>query len=147
VGKKGHLLRIASSKVGLVLLCILLSRADVLKGQEEQSMPLDDLVDEDEAADQGVFAKTLTGLISQLYETLDGSFLDIFPAAPTESAFYVWQFLSLLVNNISMEQRHSLVVEVREKVLATVSSANETWISDLNIFLNSMGLDASQLVS
>ncbi|EPZ34281.1 Topoisomerase II-associated protein PAT1 domain-containing protein [Rozella allomycis CSF55] len=129
---KTSFLKIAMSKAGLVLLCVFVSRGDFLKSSDEKNTY---------TLEAHEFRESVVG---RLYKILESRFLDLFPA-PTESAFYVWQFLSLLVTAISTDQRHALVLGVRERVLSTVQSNNPTFIQDLNIFLNPLGLDASQL--
>jgi hypothetical protein len=94
---KSSFVKISMSKVGIVLLCVFLSRGEVLKAQDDSLMN---------------FSPTWSECMNTLFASLQGRYMDLFPA-PTESAYYVWQFLGLLVHNISVEQRHGLVVEVR----------------------------------
>jgi DNA topoisomerase 2-associated protein PAT1 len=67
----------------------------------------------------------------------------------------VWQFLAALALNASTEQQHVLVAGLKEKVLENVTSANKGWVADeeerrmklanVNLFLNALGIDSSQI--
>ena len=75
---------------------------------------------------------------------------------PTESIDQpVWQFLAALALNATTEQQHILVTGLKEKVLENVASANNGWVADeeerrmklanVNLFLNALGIDSSQI--
>lgn len=67
----------------------------------------------------------------------------------------VWHFLATLALSSSMHQQSSLVSEVREKVLENVLGATKGQFADeserqvkivnVNLFLNALGLDSSQI--
>lgn len=67
----------------------------------------------------------------------------------------VWHFLATLALSSAMHQQSSLVAEVREKVLENVLGATQgqfgedierqAKIVNVNLFLNALGLDSSQI--
>ena len=66
-----------------------------------------------------------------------------------------WQFLAALGLHSSVEQQQVLVTSLRERVLDNVASVAKGWIADeeqrrlrlsnVNLFLHSLGLDSSQI--
>lgn len=66
-----------------------------------------------------------------------------------------WQFLANFAINTTTHQQQLLVTELREKILENVVSVTKGWVADevlqqakmrnVNIFLNALGLDASQI--
>jgi DNA topoisomerase 2-associated protein PAT1 len=67
---------------------------------------------------------------------------------------HVWQFLAALAAVSNVDQQHTLVAEVRERILANVAAGNasiypseraERSIYNVNLFLHALGLDASQI--
>ncbi|KAJ2783816.1 DNA topoisomerase 2-associated protein pat1 [Coemansia javaensis] len=94
-------------------------------------------------------------LYSHLFATLQGSLAAVFPppASPLDGA-YAWQFLAALALGASPERQHALVAEVREQVLQAIQAANSgrfpadvsaAITANVNLFLNALGLDASQI--
>ena len=68
----------------------------------------------------------------------------------------VWQFLAILAAHAPAEQHSVLVASVRDRVMESVTSANKGWgitseeqrqkrLANVNIFLNVLGLDSSQI--
>lgn len=120
------------SRLGVVLTCMLLSRAELSKQQ----------------------AACNTELEAQYIKALQTSFLplmdhvnDIFEfAAPSgTSDFYVWQLFALVAVNLDRNQKRQLVAELRERIMGIIGKNEATSLSTLNLFLNAIGLDASQL--
>ncbi|KAJ1929597.1 DNA topoisomerase 2-associated protein pat1 [Tieghemiomyces parasiticus] len=156
---------VARSKAGLSLLTVFVSRGELLKqqllaGGNGVAMATFPATPEDVAAYDFLYAK--------LFETLQSYFANLFPAAPTASGLengalqgaledlYVWQFLAALAVGASPDQQHVLVAEVREKVMEHITLAtthrhngnlSSQLISNVNLFLHALGLDASQLIS
>ena len=47
--------------------------------------------------------------------------------------------------NIESDRKRSMILELRDKILVIVEEADERAVKNLNVFLNALGLDASQL--
>jgi DNA topoisomerase 2-associated protein PAT1 len=155
---------IGRTKPGVVLLAILLGRVLDLKDasipEEERPQP------EDLDQWQHIF--------DHLFASLSGHIMTFFPShrmaarMPHGPNYYlaanqsveaadqpVWHFLATLALNSSMQQQASLVTEVREKVLENVMGATKGWVTEeserqakianVNLFLNALGLDSSQI--
>jgi hypothetical protein len=127
-----------AGKVGLVSACMLLSRLECLK----ESMSLsEDTIEQLELSES----------CEQLYDVVLHDRLSSILASPgrgassTEHDHYAWQFLALLAVNVDGERKRSMVMELREKVLAVVGEGSAKAIKSMNVFLNALGLDASQL--
>lgn len=66
-----------------------------------------------------------------------------------------WQFLAAVGTQSSVEQQQVLVTSLRERVLENVASVSKGWVVDdeqrrmrlanVNLFLNALGLDSSQI--
>jgi len=160
--QRNDIIYVAKSKAGLSLLTMFLSRAEILK--------------QGGGALQGLASCTEEEIIrwdmlyQQLYDKLHDQFLTFFPPpvilpgnnqainavhlANNADDTYVWQFLAAIAVGASMEQQHSLVTEVRDRVMEDIvmSSSNRLpaeqaahKISNVNLFLHALGLDASQV--
>lgn len=125
---KSSLPWIVSNKAGIVLCCILLSRLEILKNSAEASSPVDTLV-------------VLT-FFDVIHDRLAECFTELSAA---EGEFYGWQFMALLAMNVDADRKRGMVMELRERILAVVERNDPKAIGNLNIFLNVLGLDASQL--
>ncbi|KAJ2742282.1 DNA topoisomerase 2-associated protein pat1 [Coemansia sp. BCRC 34301] len=104
-------------------------------------------------------------LYGHLFNSLRGGLASVFPQAGGESGqqqvgpmedVYAWQFLATLAVGASVEQQHTLVAEVREKVLEKVQLAKGGHLpaelaaavtANINLFLNALGLDVSQVTT
>jgi len=112
-------------------------------------------------------------MLSHLFQLLTPHLLLLFPSTrlaealattpgqarkPTDSIDQpVWQFLAALALNANTEQQHVLVAGLKEKVLENVASVNKGWVTDeeerrmklanVNLFLNALGLDSSQIAT
>lgn len=159
------MLWVAGSKVGLAILTMLLSRAEIVKqgghveGDTVSPLPTDrDL-------------QNWNSLYGQLFQTLQGHFADLFVSGQESKPaplyrdeqgrtftsnleayddLYVWQFLAAMsVSATSIDQQRVLVTEVRQQVLQAVRNAKinpeDDSLETVNLFLNALGLDASQL--
>ncbi|ORY85705.1 topoisomerase II-associated protein PAT1, partial [Protomyces lactucae-debilis] len=123
------------TKVGLSFLTMLISRAEIAKAED--------------GAQAGAWQQHYNAMFSKL----EGRFGLIFPPIqPHAEEGYPWQFLAACAVSASPEQQHALVNEARDKVLEQVSSAKilpremaEVKRAHVNLFLNAIGLDASQL--
>ncbi|KAJ2306421.1 DNA topoisomerase 2-associated protein pat1, partial [Coemansia sp. RSA 2704] len=96
-------------------------------------------------------------LYSHLFGALRGHVASVFAPEPMGAQpgaaddAHAWQFLSALAASASVEQQHVLVAEARAKVLETVQLASRlppetaaAHTANVNLFLNALGLDASQ---
>lgn len=138
---------IALTKAGMVLLCILLSRLEILKA----------------AADDSLVIERCAQLTEKIFDALDGHLLEFFHQPSVHAAghaagpgpvpppyedtreFYAWQFMALLAMNVDADRKRTMILELRDRILAVVEGGVSKAISNLNVFLNALGLDASQL--
>lgn len=135
VGKRS-LLWIVCTRPGLVLFCILLSRMEILKSQTSS--------DEDQINEE---YEKLNLLVESLFDSLQERLTEIFSRLNgVDTEFYGWQFMALLALNVDADRKRILVMELRDKILEVASHPEHgKAINNLNIFLNTLGLDASQL--
>ncbi|KAJ1726390.1 DNA topoisomerase 2-associated protein pat1 [Coemansia biformis] len=140
---------VARTRPALVFLTVVLGRTAALK----QAGALG-------AGDDPQALYQATELYNHLFGTLQGGLSSVFPPAalsqagdPLEDA-YAWQFLATLALGASVEQQHALVTEVRDKVLEAIQLAKSgrfpadvaaAITANINLFLNTLGLDASQV--
>ena len=126
---------IALTKSGMVLLCILLSRLEILKaaGQDESTSIL-----------SSVFIDEASLLTETMFDSLEGHLLEFFNPTDPSRDFYAWQCLALLAMNVESDRKRSMILELRDKILLVVEQ-EESAVKNLNVFLNALGLDASQL--
>ncbi|KAJ1943238.1 DNA topoisomerase 2-associated protein pat1 [Linderina macrospora] len=144
---------VARTKPALGFLSMFLGRTEMLKqSMQYQSTDSSELY---QAAE----------LYNHLFNSLCGGFVSIFPPVQQQidlqqpamglmEDVHAWQFLATLAISASVEQQHVLVAEVREKVLEKVQIANSGRVpveiaaaltANVNLFLNALGLDASQV--
>lgn len=129
---------ICMSKVGLSFMTMFISRAEIAKQAEQ--------VDESEVA-------AWHAEYNHMFGMMEGKFAIIFPPASHHAdEIYPWQFLAACAVSASPEQQHALVNEARDRVLDNVQSTKglpqdiaDIKRSNVNLFLNAIGLDASQL--
>ncbi|EJU03555.1 hypothetical protein DACRYDRAFT_114933 [Dacryopinax primogenitus] len=167
-GLLGHLItrcnvaEVARTRPGLELLTMFLAQAEGLKHASEPDAP--------SAEELEQWQKTCTSLFS----ALSGTLLALFPSArrhahlPFGTAQYIrqtaaddvadqptWQFLAALAISADMAEQQHLVGELRDKVLenvmsqrtglATTEEEARMKIDNVNLFLNALGIDASQI--
>ncbi|KAI8381526.1 topoisomerase II-associated protein PAT1-domain-containing protein [Radiomyces spectabilis] len=153
---------VARSKPGLAFLTMLLSRAEILKqggGALQGLMPpsSDDLAQWHEAYNR------FFDLLQTKYAHIFPSLYYLVPVYPNTNMLqlsldiddmYVWQFLAAMAVGASMDQQHILVTEIRDRVMENIvlvhsNRLNATQaahkISNVNLFLHALGLDASQV--
>ncbi|CAB4420250.1 unnamed protein product [Rhizophagus irregularis] len=144
--ERNNIVWVARSKVGLAFLTMFLSRTEILKqgGGAMQGLPLPE--ERELLQWQEIY--------NRLFSLLQNHFLSLFPPFNIGiDDMYVWQFLAAMAVGASTDQQHILVTEVRERVLDTVIQASRLTtdkssshkIANVNLFLNALGLDASQL--
>ncbi|KAJ1949154.1 DNA topoisomerase 2-associated protein pat1 [Linderina pennispora] len=144
---------VARTKPALGFLSMFLGRTEMLK--QTMQFPSADSPELYQAAE----------LYNHLFQSLRGGFVAIFPPVQQQidlhqpamglmEDVHAWQFLATLAISASVDQQHVLVAEVREKVLEKVQLANSGRVpveiaaaltANVNLFLNALGLDASQV--
>jgi DNA topoisomerase 2-associated protein PAT1 len=140
--ERHNLLWFAKSRVGLVILTMMLSRAELLKqgvvSPESGQLPEQEL-----------------GMWSEIYEFMFSSFKGQFPALfstetlPADEVF-VWQFLSAMAVGASgIDHQKVLVTELRENIIQTAKTNHPKALENVNLFLTALGLniDAAQLAA
>jgi DNA topoisomerase 2-associated protein PAT1 len=138
---------VARSKVGLIMLTILLSRIETLR--QSQAPPL--------SPEQEIQITQSIELFNLLFTMLHKHLATIFPPPSShQDDMHVWQFLASLSIGLVLEHQQELVKQVREKVMETLDSVSKgnvsqdivnTKISNVNLFLHAIGLDASQVMA
>jgi DNA topoisomerase 2-associated protein PAT1 len=118
------------TKAGMVLICILLSRLEILKAANTDDSTMDEA------------APLLT---EQMFDAFEGHLLEFFSPHDPSRDFYAWQCLALLAMNVESDRKRAMILELRDKILSVVEEASERPLKNLNVFLNALGLDASQL--
>ncbi|KAI8339561.1 topoisomerase II-associated protein PAT1 [Chlamydoabsidia padenii] len=160
--EKNDIRLVAQTKPGLAFLTMLLSRAEILKQGGGALNGFAPPSPEDISLWQDVYTK--------LFNLLQGYYSSIFPTlyylAPVNPSvdmthlflsiddMYIWQFLAAIAVGASMDQQHILVTEVRDRVMENIILAKSNRIpldrathriDNTNLFLHSLGLDASQV--
>lgn len=122
---------VCKTKPGLVLLCLILSRLELLRSEKDTS----------------TLTKQYTeAYIPSLWSRLSEHLLEFFAfqTGPSHS-YYIWQLFALIAIHLEDEARREMLVELREKILAMVEEWRMPEIEHLNIFLHVLGMDAEQL--
>lgn len=108
-------------------------------------------------------------MFNHLFDLLSPHMLVLFPSsrivAPTQGQQqpslydnadqHVWQFLAAFALHGSLEQHQILVATLREKILENLLAVSRGWftteeerntkLGNVNLFLNALGLDSSQI--
>tara|TARA_R110002003_G_scaffold96_4_gene7390 strand:- start:22653 stop:23411 length:759 start_codon:yes stop_codon:yes gene_type:complete len=130
---------VARSKIGLSLLTILISRAELLK----QSAP------ETESADW----EQWNILYNRLFDMVEPVLPVIFPGSINETDdMYIWQYLAAMGVGASPEQQQRLVLGVKDRVMETVTVSKalppdmaSARLANVNLFMRAIGLDVELL--
>lgn len=129
---------VACTRVGLIIITLLLSRAVIAKDSGEVS-------DED--------WQQWTNHYNRLFDILEPVLQSIFPG-PVNSGddMYVWQFLAAMGISASPEQQQRLVISVKDRVMDTVSQSKALppemrgqRLGNVNLFMRAIGLDVDML--
>ncbi|KAF2753009.1 hypothetical protein EJ05DRAFT_490424 [Pseudovirgaria hyperparasitica] len=130
---------VARTKIGLSLLTILISRAELLKQSNPEIDPAEWkqwMVDYDSLFD------TLEPYLSLLFTTAINDAEDV----------YVWQFLAAMGVGASPEQQQRLVIGVKDRVMETVKVSRalpqemaSVRLGHVNLFMRAIGLDVDLL--
>lgn len=141
---------IVTTKAGLVVCCVLLSRMEIIKGSLGKDLSEEGSVFEPSSSvvpGSPSWMDSFYELVASFYDSISDRLNDIFGHVGNgDNDFYAWQFLALLALNLmDADRKRQIVMEVRERILLVAQQGEPKSISNLNIFLNALGLDASQL--
>lgn len=129
---------VARSKIGLMLLTILISRAELLK----QTAP--EMTNE---------WQQWTELYNRLFDVVEPVLPYLFPGSINDTDdMYIWQFLAAMGVGASPEQQQRLVLGVKDRVMETVSVSKalpadmaSARTANVNLFMRAIGLDVELL--
>lgn len=120
---------LTNSKVGLSLLTMILSRAEVLRQECASEKEL----------------ITWNELYNYLFQNLQGNFNELFPTTGdrvVKDEVYTWQFLSsIAVGTTSIDHQRTLVTEVRDKAIETARRGDPKALANVDLFLSALELD------
>ncbi|KAH4105973.1 hypothetical protein HBH46_074980 [Parastagonospora nodorum] len=130
---------VARSKIGLSLLTILISRAELLK----QSAP--------ETANAEW--EQWNVLYNRLFDSVEPVLPFLFPGSINETDdMYIWQYLAAMGVGASPEQQQRLVLGVKDRVMETVNVSKalptdmaSARLANVNLFMRAIGLDVELL--
>ncbi|PGH05599.1 hypothetical protein AJ79_06766 [Helicocarpus griseus UAMH5409] len=133
-----HVQTVAKTRVGLGVLTMLLSRAELVKEAGT-------VTDEE--------WKTWTELYNNFFDRLEPVYGDIFPGTINSGDdMYVWQFLAAVGIGASPEQQQRLVIAVKDRVMETVAQSKtlpadmaSQRLGNVNLFMRAIGLDVELL--
>lgn len=126
---------LSTSHLGISLITILLSRAEIIK--QEQSVSSQDLSQWAAAYDK-------------LFSSLETKLSLIFPSSEQKhDDSYLWQFLASLALSGKLNHQRIIVDEIRDEIFGAVQKAKSKdditkakIVNNLNLFLNVIGLNA-----
>jgi len=130
---------VARSKIGMDLLTILISRAELLKQSAPEIKPGD--------------WEQWTELYNRLFDSIEPVLPAIFPGNANDTGdMYVWQFLAAMGVGASPEQQQRLVIGVKDRVMETVAVSKalpadmaSARLANVNLFMRAIGLDVELL--
>lgn len=132
-----NIVNIVMTKVGLGVLTMLLSRAEIVKeaGIAEQEK------------------QQLVHLYDRFFDTLEPYLGHLFPGAVNSGDdMYIWQFLAAVGIGANPEQQQRLVLGVKDRVMETVSQSkalpadiSSMRLGNVNLFMRAIGLDVDML--
>lgn len=138
-----HVQSIIRTKIGLSILTMLISRAELL-AQPQQSSAQEA---EDKAQWNDIYAR--------LFDAIEPVLPYLFPTDTNVSAsddVYVWQFLAAMGVGASPDQQQRLVMGVKDRVMETVGvgkslpeEMRERRLGEVNLFMRAIGLDVELL--
>ncbi|KAK5165592.1 DNA topoisomerase 2-associated protein pat1 [Saxophila tyrrhenica] len=137
-----HVQSILRTRIGVSMLTMLISRAELVAG----SLPPNANQDDKQQWQQ---------LYSRLFDTIEPVLPYIFPTTTNVAAaddVYVWQFLAAMGVGASPDQQQRLVLGVKERVMETVGVAKGLpqelagkKLGEVNLFMRAIGLDVELL--
>lgn len=131
---------VVRTKVGLSLLTMLISRAELLKESARDIVPQQEW-------------DAWANLYNRLFDAVEPSLPAIFPGSANDSEdVYVWQFLAAMGVGASPEQQQRLVIGVKDRVMETVGISKalpadmaSVRLGHVNLFMRAIGLDVELL--
>ena len=142
VMERTHVESILRTKIGLSLLTMLISRAELVAQSTAGPESSDD-----KAQWQDLYAR--------LFDAIEPVLPYLFPTAYSASSgedVYVWQFLAAMGVGASPDQQQRLVLGVKERVMETVGVSRtlpeemrERRLGEVNLFMRAIGLDVELL--
>ncbi|KAL9113131.1 MAG: hypothetical protein Q9227_002743 [Pyrenula ochraceoflavens] len=135
---QSNVMAVARTRVGLGILTMLLSRAELVKESGN-------LEDQD--------WQQWSELYNRLFDILEPILSHIFPGqVNTGDDMYVWQFLAGLGIGATPEQQQRLVIAVKDRVMETVTQSKTLppdmaaqRLGNVNLFMRAIGLDVELL--
>ncbi|CAG8977960.1 hypothetical protein HYALB_00001841 [Hymenoscyphus albidus] len=123
---------VARTRIGVSMLTMLLSRAEVIKPEADAQEVV---------------------MYNSFFDVLEPTLQHIFPGTVnTGEDAYIWQFLALIGIGASPEQQQRLVMAVKDRVMDTVSNAKTLppamsvqRLNNVELFMTSIGLSVSML--
>ncbi|KAF2103513.1 hypothetical protein NA57DRAFT_53032 [Rhizodiscina lignyota] len=136
--ERTHVSLVLRTKIGLAILTMLVSRAELAK----QSAPSD-----------STDADSWNAQFSRLFDVAEPVLPYLFPGSVVGADdVHVWQFLAAMGAAASPEQQQRLVLGVKERVMETVAVARtlpgelkERRLGEVNLFMRAIGLDVELL--
>ncbi|KAL2003522.1 hypothetical protein VTN02DRAFT_3507 [Thermoascus thermophilus] len=133
-----HVQTVAKTKVGLGILTMLLSRAEIVKEAGQ--------------ADERDWQQWVEKF-NVLFDLLEPILGDVFPGSINSGDdMYVWQFLAAVGIGANPEQQQRLVIAVKDRVMATVAQSKtlppdmaSQRLGNVNLFMRAIGLDVELL--
>lgn len=133
-----NVITVARSRIGLALMTMLLSRAELIKDAGEAT---------DEEWQQWV------SHYNRLFDVLEPVLPLIFPGpVNVGDDMYVWQFLAAVGIGASPDQQQRLVIAVKDRVMDTVNQSrtlpaemSSQRLGNVNLFMRAIGLDVDML--
>ncbi|KAF9453519.1 hypothetical protein P691DRAFT_658313 [Macrolepiota fuliginosa MF-IS2] len=160
---RSNIATVARTKPGLALLTLFLSRVEVIKQSiASGTQDVADIPTPEEA-------QQWSNMFNHLFDLLSPHMLVLFPSSrivttPTQGQQpslydnadqHVWQFLAAFALHGSLEQHQVLVAMLRDKILDNLLAVSRGWftteeerdtkLGNVNLFLNALGLDSSQI--
>jgi DNA topoisomerase 2-associated protein PAT1 len=139
---------VSRTKVGLLLLTMLISRAELLK-EAAGAAGAPPMTPEDQLAWQQ-YATLYGALFAAVEPVLPRLFPEANPLAADD--VHVWQFLAAMGVAASAEQQQRLVLGVKDRVMGSVTAARtlpageqERRLGEVNLFMRALGLDVELL--
>ena len=139
-----HLQSVVRTKIGLSILTMLVSRAELVKQAASSFSPA-----------QHEEWQQWSELYSRVFDTIEPVLPYIFPTDTSVAAsddVHVWQFLATMGVGASQDQQQRLVLGVKDRVMETVAISktlpedmSARRLGDVNLFMRAIGLDVELL--
>ncbi|VEU23742.1 DEKNAAC104858 [Brettanomyces naardenensis] len=153
--KKNNVLFLCTTKIGLSLITVLISRLELIKQEFSKNLSAQDLSQWQQTYDS-------------LFQCLEGRLVTVIPPYFSKDEqksvkngdsegddSYIWQFLASLSLAGLLDHQRIIVDEVRDEIFGAMAAAKklktegnveraEKYLNNLNLFLNVMGLKANE---